>query len=74
MNVSYNKTTANFRIYGNWAEQSKALQLKYPLLTNEDLRFDFGREEELIRKMSDRLDKTREEVVWIIKNEQPEKL
>lgn len=74
MTMSYNKTTPNFRMNGNWAEQSKALQLKYPLLTNEDLKFDFGKEDELIRKMSEKLGKPREEIIWIIKNEQPEKL
>lgn len=56
---------------GDWNIQSKVLKEKFSLLTNEDLKFEPGKEGELIARMEKRLNKKREEIINIIKKGQP---
>ena len=71
MENSQNKTTEAFKITGNWANQSKELIGKFSQLTDEDLKFETGKENELLKRVETRLNKNREEVINIIKKGQP---
>ncbi len=73
MDNSQNKNADSFKISGNWSEQSKELKGKFSQLTDEDLKFETGKENELLKKMETRLNKNREEVINIIKKGQTQK-
>ncbi len=60
-----NETTP--KLFGNWSNQTKELQLKYVDLTDEDLTFEAGKENELIARLEQRLKKTRDEVINLLK-------
>jgi hypothetical protein len=68
MDTSKNqKSEATFKITGDWKEQSKKLKSKHPQLTDEDLKFEAGKENDLIRRLESKLKKNRQEVINIIK-------
>lgn len=67
MNTNENKSEDAFTITGNQEDQSKNLKEKFPQLTNADLSFKKGKENELLTKVPARLNKNREEVINIIK-------
>jgi hypothetical protein len=71
MENSTNKTAESFKIKGNWATQSKELKGKFSQLTDEDLKFEPGKENDLLKRVETRLNKKREEVINIIKKGQP---
>lgn len=60
-----------FRIVGNWDIQSKRLKEKFSQLTDADLKFEAGKEIELLTRVESRLNKQRHEVISIIKRGQP---
>lgn len=60
-----------FTIKGDWNIQSKRLKEKFTQLTDEDLKFEKGQEEELLMRIEKRLKKKRDEVILLIKNQQP---
>ena len=62
-----------FKITGNWYLRSKLLKAQYSQLTNDDLKFENGKENELLTRIENRLNKKREEVIDIIKESDPEK-
>jgi uncharacterized protein YjbJ (UPF0337 family) len=55
-------------IKGNWNELKGRLKQKYANLTDEDLTFVEGQEEELFGKLQKRLGKSRDEIVTMIKS------
>ncbi|GAA4456833.1 hypothetical protein [Rurimicrobium arvi] len=57
-------------IKGDWTEQAKKLQSKFPTLTESDLKFEEGKEHELLTRVENKLNKKREEVIDIIHNSQ----
>ena len=59
--------TDSFIITGNWDRLSRQLKKKYCHLTPADMKFEKGQEEKLLERMMARLNKTRSEVIWIIK-------
>jgi hypothetical protein len=61
------KSETPFTITGNWAKQSKVLMEKFEQLTEADLMFVAGKENDLITRLEKRLNKKREEVINIIK-------
>jgi uncharacterized protein YjbJ (UPF0337 family) len=61
------KTIEPFKVVGDWDAQSKALKEKFPKLTDADLKFEAGKEGELVTRLEKRLNKTRSEVINIIK-------
>jgi uncharacterized protein YjbJ (UPF0337 family) len=73
MENSKNKASENFKITGDWNKQSEQLKEKYPELTDTDLKFEKGEENDLFKRVEKRLNKNREEVVSIIKKSQPVK-
>ena len=74
METTAKKQNESFKIKGNWDVQSKELKKKYPKLTDSDLKFETGKEEQLLKSVQSRLGKTREEVINIINELQPEKV
>ncbi|WP_236978265.1 general stress protein CsbD [Membranihabitans maritimus] len=73
MNSSKENPLENFKITGNWTDQSKKLKEKYSQLTDEDLKFENGKENDLFKRVESRLKKGRQEVINIIKKVQPSK-
>lgn len=73
--MNTNKDTHNDQVTlsGDWTAQSKELQAKYPQLTDEDLKLEEGREQDLITRVQTRLDKKRPEVVELLRAGQIEK-
>lgn len=47
---------------GNWNEVKGKLKQKYGQLTDDDLAFEEGKEDELLGRLQQRLGKTKEEV------------
>ncbi len=74
MKNEQNKVAEGFKITGNWAAQSKVLKEKFPQLTDTDLKFEAGKEQELLGRVETRLNKKQEEVINIIKKGMPEKV
>jgi len=57
----------NFKILkGNWNEQKGKLKQKFAALTDNDLLFTEGKEEELLGRLQIKLGKTKEELHAII--------
>ena len=67
-----NKTTDGLKITGDWNEQSRTLRSKFSSLTDDDLKFESGKENELIGRIEKRLNKGRQEVINIIRKGQPQ--
>lgn len=67
-----NKTPEAFKITGNWEAQSKNLKTKFSQLTDADLKFETGKEHDLLNRVETRLNKKRDEVINIIKKGQTE--
>jgi len=61
-----NNPSKNFKMNGNWSDQSKDLKSKYSQLTDEDFKVEPGKEDEMIKRMESRLDKNRDEAINII--------
>jgi hypothetical protein len=59
-----------FQITGDWYVQCQTLREKFPQLTDADLKFQTGKDEELLGRISTRLNKTRGEVINIIRKGQ----
>lgn len=66
------KGTEGFKISGDWNAQSKKLKEEFPQLTDADLKFEIGKEEDLLKRVSTRLNKKNEEVVNILQKGQAE--
>ena len=65
------RSITDFKMTGNWSDQSKQLKTKYSQLNDEDLKFEAGKENDLLKRMESRLNKNRDEVVNIIHKVQP---
>lgn len=74
MQKEKNETAETFKIVGNWDDQSKRLKEKFAQLTDADLKFETGKENDLLTRVETRLNKKREEVINIIRKGQPEKV
>jgi uncharacterized protein YjbJ (UPF0337 family) len=61
------KAAEEFKITGNWAEQAKALKAKFPKLSDSDLKFEAGKEEQLLSKLATALNKKKDEVMNLLK-------
>lgn len=51
---------------GNWKEQKEKLRAKFPALTDEDLRYETGKKDEMLTKIQTKLGKTKEELDTVI--------
>jgi uncharacterized protein YjbJ (UPF0337 family) len=52
----------NLRIKGNWNELKGKLKQKYANLTDDDLKYVDGKEDELLGKLQKKTGKTRDEI------------
>jgi hypothetical protein len=66
------KSSMDFKIKGNWENQAKELKKKYPQLNESDLKFESGKEMDLVHRLSKSLNKKTDEVINIIKKGQVE--
>ena len=57
----------DLNIKGNWNEKKGKLKQKYAELTDDDLKFAEGKEEELVGRMQKKLGKSKEEVREILR-------
>jgi hypothetical protein len=57
-----------FKITGDWAVQSKSLKERFNHLTDSDLRLEPGKDSEMLGRMQQRLKRSREEVIAIIRS------
>ena len=64
------KTPEPFKMTGNWTTQCKTLKEKFAQLSDADLKYEAGKENELISRIETRLNKNREEVINILKKAQ----
>ncbi len=55
-----------FKIKGDWNKQSNGLKINYPNLTNEDVKYEEGKEKDLFERIETRLSKNRNEVIGIL--------
>ena len=60
----------SFNVVGNWDEQSKKLKEEFSELTDADLKFENGKEFELLTRIEARLNKKRDAVIKILKKGQ----
>ena len=58
------------KIIGDWDSQSKRLKEKFSQLTDSDLKLEAGKEEDVLIRMESRLNKKRDEVIFLIKKSQ----
>jgi uncharacterized protein YjbJ (UPF0337 family) len=56
----------SYEIKGNWHETKGKLKQKFALLTEDDLLFVKGKQEELLGRLQIKLGKTKEEIQKII--------
>lgn len=70
MTTMQDQPNEHFKITGNWEAQSKRLREKFLQLTAADLKYEAGKENELIARMENKLCKNRQEVINIIKHNQ----
>ena len=54
------------KIKGNWYQMKGLIKKKYANLTDDDLMFVAGKEEELLGKLQKKTGKTRDEIVTFI--------
>jgi uncharacterized protein YjbJ (UPF0337 family) len=67
MDLVNSKIIEPFKIIGDWDVQSKKLKEKFSELTDEDLKYEPGKELDLLARVEARLNKKRDEVIHIIK-------
>ena len=58
----------DLKIKGNWNETKGKLKQKYSELTDDDLAFSEGKEDELLGRIQKKLGKAKEEIISEIKN------
>jgi len=55
-------------IKGNWNQLKGKLKQEYSELTNDDLRYSEGREDELVGRLQEKLGKSRKAIIKKLKN------
>ena len=60
-------------VNGTWEPQAKQLKSKFSQLTDVDLKFEIGKENDLLNRIGKRINKSREEGINIIKKGQGNK-
>ena len=56
----------NNNLIGYWNNKKEKLKLKYPDITEKDLRYNEGKEKEMLEILGYKLGKTKEELLTII--------
>jgi hypothetical protein len=56
----------NLNVIGFWDRKREKLKQIFPIITDEDLSFNEGKEKEMIEMLGNKLGKTKEELISII--------
>jgi uncharacterized protein YjbJ (UPF0337 family) len=60
------KTNRQFKLRGNWNELKGKIKQQYATLTDDDLKYEEGKEDELIGRLQQKIGKSKDEVIdWI---------
>ncbi|HJV19923.1 MAG TPA: hypothetical protein VJ552_08620 [Sediminibacterium sp.] len=68
-NENVKPTVVPFKVKGDWSIQAGKLKEKFPDLTDDDLKFETGKEADLLSKLGKRLNKNLEETTAILEKE-----
>jgi hypothetical protein len=69
-----NNNAETFKVTGDWAAQSKNLKERFTTLTDADLKYEPGKEIDLLKRVENRLNKDRAAVLSILRSaEHPRK-
>jgi len=68
MKIRINSCDGSFKMRGDWEIQTQQLKREFSQLTDADLIFKLGEEKELLRRLEKSLNKTRVDVINIIKS------
>lgn len=71
MNKTVHKQELKFKITNDWIIQSRQLKIKFFQLTDKDLKYEKGKESELLSRIEKRLKMSRNEVIELINGELP---
>lgn len=74
METIQNNNPTTFKMAGKWDIQSKQLNEKFSQLNGLNLKFQIVKKDELRTRVETRLNKKREDVIYIIKKGQPGKV
>jgi hypothetical protein len=70
MDAHQNKSPESFKVTGSWSMLSKKLKSKFAQLTESDLKFEFGKEDDLVARIAKRLNKKNDEVILLLNTAQ----
>jgi uncharacterized protein YjbJ (UPF0337 family) len=56
----------NTNVIGYWEKKKEKLKEKFPVITDEDLRYREGKEKEMIEMLGNKLGKSKQELLNII--------
>ena len=56
----------NTNVLGYWDKKKEKLKEKFPIITDEDLSYDEGKEREMIEMLGNKLGKSKQELLYII--------
>ena len=73
MQVEKKGVQEELKITGNWEDSAKQLKKRHSNLSVEDLKFEPGKENELLSRIGSRLGKNKTEIVSMIKDIQSAK-
>ena len=68
MEAEHNHSADPFEISGKWEILARQLKAKFSQLTDADLRFEIGKESEMLNRLGARLEMSTVEVIHLIKN------
>jgi hypothetical protein len=71
MSTTTNNNAENFKVTGDWAGQSKNLKERFSSLTDSDLKYEPGKENDMVKRIETRLNKDRAAVLSILRSAQP---
>jgi uncharacterized protein YjbJ (UPF0337 family) len=66
MDTTNKKNKESFTLTGDWTKQSAELKKTFSQLTEADLKFETGKEQDLLARIQSRLGKKREEVIELL--------
>jgi len=66
-----NNNDEKFTVTGDWQKKALILQTQYSQLTHDDLYYEKGKDEDLLRRIGNRLSMNREDVINLIRKDLP---
>lgn len=74
MQATISAPEQNFKMRGDWSLQTKILKYLYPSLNDNDLAYESGHKEELLHKLEVKLNLTRDQIITLLRKDQPEEM